>query len=261
MQAMRRITLLVVGCLGALSASEAAGPGLAGAASASLTPAPRTAPAAPVAPPADQVLDPYVRLERNLRRLLRDREQRIDVLVMAGASPSGAPVSDDPALEDPRAAREQAWSALREALRVHVSRTPTPRRDDLDKLPGTGPDAALAADPIAVRNRLAAAEALKDLAAGSDGTAADSEEGLTTLDRIDTIRLSERERALAAYLRLWFLADLVRRLPEGERLSPQALKLVADAQAAKTALIGGFPGSELAIAAEAIVAGLPESAP
>jgi len=261
MHAMRRIPLLLLWSWGALLASEAVGQGQAGSASASLAPAARTVPAPPLPPPAEQVLDPSVRLERDLRRLLREREERIDVLVMAGASPSGTSGIDDPVLNDPRTARDQAWSALRDALRVHVARTPTPRRDDLDKPPGSGADAALAADPIAVRNRLAAAEALKDLASAPDGTTADAEDGLSTLDHIDTIRLSERERSLAAYLRLWFLADLIRRLPESELNSPRALKLISDAQVAKTALIGGFPGSELAIAAEALVTGLPGAAP
>jgi hypothetical protein len=233
---------------------------LTAASAAGLEPAPRTAPAPPVAPAPDQVLDPAVRLERDLRRLLREREERIDVLVQAGADPRRTAQLDDPALDDPRAARDQAWTTLRESLRVHVAKSPAPRRDELDKLPGTGADAAQVADPIAIRNRLAAAEALKDLAAAQDGTAADASEGLAILDRLDTIRLSERERALAAYLRLWFLADLLRRIPDAERGSPQALGLSADAQAAKMALIGGFPGSELAIAAEALVAGVADPA-
>jgi hypothetical protein len=261
MLAMGRTLTLVACAWGALAASEAAHQTDRPASTASLGPTPRTAPAPPTPPAPDQVLDPTVRLERDLRRLLREREERIDVLVQAGAAPRGADQLDDPALAEPRAAREQAWTALRESLRAHVAKSPTPRRDELDKLPGSGADAAQSADPIAVRNRLAAAEALKDLAAAPDGTTDDAREGLATLDRLDTIRLSERERALAAYLRLWFLTDLLRRMPDTERNSAQALSLSADAQAAKTALVGGFPGSELAIAAEALVAGLADPAP
>jgi hypothetical protein len=225
-----------------------------GAVGAPLAPLPRSVPEAPVPPSLDAELDPADRLDRRLRALLTEREQRIDTLVQAGAVAAKPQPVQDPILDDPRAARARAWEELLVALRGHAERTPSQRRDDLDRPVGEGLAATLAADPIVVRNRLAAVEVLKDLASSPEGTAQDLEDGLATLGRIDTARLSERERALAAYLRLWFVAETLRRLPVAERAAASALQ--REAVAARTALVGGFPASELAIAADALVAGL-----
>ena len=220
----------------------------------SLAPIPRNAPEPPVPPTGPDGLDPATALDRRLRGLLADHDRRIDGLVQAGAVAAKPQLVDDPALEDPRAARARAWDDLRIALRGHVERTPTPRRDDLDRPVGEGLAAALAADPIAVRNRLAAAEVLKDLASGAEGTAQDLIDGRAIIERIDVARLSERERALAAYLHLWFLTEILRRMPENERA--EASEVRRDTATARAALVGSFPTSELAIAAEALVAGL-----
>lgn len=254
---IRRLPALLL-ALSAVAAAEhpVAPAGAAGAAP--LDPAPRTSPVAPQ-PEDESRLDPQKRLQRRLERLLREHEERIRELTASGVAGTVHDPQGDPALEEPLRSRDQALRELRKALQAHVERTPAPRRDELDRpssrtLPGGG------SDPILARNRLAVAECLRDLAAAPEGTDRDVEDGLAAIAALDTARLSEAERALAAYLQVWFLAERARRLP-ADAPAEARRKAVEEARAARASLAAQHPASELTLTAEALVAGLDDGAP
>lgn len=245
--------LFACGCT--LAASEHGAPP---AGAAPLDPAPRTSPSAPL-PEDESRLDPQKRLQRRLERLLREHEERIRVLSASGVPGTVRDPIGDPAMEEPLRGRDQALRELRKALQAHVERTPAPRRDELDHpssraLPGSG------ADPISARNRLAVAECLRDLAAAPEGVSQDVEDGIAALGGLDSARLSETERALAAYLQVWFLAERARRLPV-DAAPERRRKAVDEARAARAALVAQHPASELALTADALVAGLDDGTP
>lgn len=245
----------LLACALPLAAAER---GTTPAGAAPLDPAPRISPSVPQ-PEDESRLDPQKRLQRRLERLLREHEERIRELTASGVPGTVRDPIGDPALEEPLRGRDQALRELRKALQAHVERTPAPRRDELDHpssrtLPGSG------ADPIAARNRLAVAECLRDLASAPEGTTQDVEDGITALTGLDTARLSETERALGAYLQVWFLAERARRLP-ATAAPERRRKAVEDALAARSALAAQHPASELALTADALVAGLDDGAP
>lgn len=218
-----------------------------------LDPGGRTVPAAPL-PVDESRLDTQQRIQRQLARLLRDHEARIRELTAAGVGAAGDPRPGDPALDEPLKARERARQELRQALAALVDRTPAPRRDELDR-PASRTASGPGEDPLAARNRLSVAECFRELAGGPGGGARDVDDGLAALAGLDGERLSEPERALAAYLRLWFLCERVHRLPAD---TPAAARSAAqaEARAAYDALAAQHPGSELALTGESLVAAI-----
>lgn len=250
-----RLALLAALCVASgLAAAEAGAP--------PLDPGGRTVPAAPL-PVDESRLDPQQRLQRQLVRLLHGHEERIRDLAASGVGPVTDPRPGDPALDEPLKARERARQDLRQALAALVDRTPAPRRDELDRpasraLPGQGDDA------LAARNRLSVAECFRELAGGAGGTTRDADDGLAALDGLDAERLSEPERAIAAYLRLWFLCERMRRLPADATADATAEARAAAAAAVRTAydaLAAQHPGSELALTGEALVAATVATSP
>ncbi len=244
---MSRILVLCCFAALALAADGGAGP---------QAPLPRSSPLAPVQQDATAMTSED-RLLRDLDRAQRQREERIQAILRAASGVRPVAAADLGAgLERPRADRDRALAELRSALGDWLGRTHRTDRDVLD--PASAARQSAQVSPLSAENRIAIAECLRDLAledhAGDRGRWLD--EGLAEVAALPP-ELPEHLRPRAAWLQIFFLAELARMPGDAATRSDQA----ARARAAADSFPGSFPGSELVNVVSALVADLPAAKP
>lgn len=240
-----RITVLIC-CAAVLAAADGAGP---------QAPLPRSSPLAPVQ--QDAAMTNEDRLLRDLDRAQRTREERIQAILRAASGVRPVATADLGAgLERPRAERDKALTELRSALEDWLGRTHRTDRDVLD--PASAARQSAQVSPLSAENRIAIAECLRDLAL--EEHAGDRErwlgEGMAEVAALPP-ELPEPLRPRAAWLNIFFLAELARLPGDAATRADQATR----ARAAAEAFPGSFPNSELVNVVAALVADLPAAKP
>jgi hypothetical protein len=230
-----------------VAAAEGAGP---------LTPLPRSSPLAPVQQDAT-AMAAEDRLLRELDRAQRLREERIQAILRTAAGVRPVAAADlGSGLERPRSERDKALAELRAALGDWLGRTHRGDRDVLD--PASAARQSAQVSPLSAENRIAIAECLRDLAledhAGDRGRWLD--QGLVEVAALPP-ELPEHLRPRAAWLNIFFLAELARMPGEAATRADQAVR----ARAAADSFPGSFPSSELVNVVAALVADLPAAKP
>jgi len=117
---------------------------------------------------------------------------------------------------------------------------------------------AAQASPLSAENRIAIAECLRDLALEAEPIDRELSlgEGLKEVEAMPA-EMSDVLRSRAAWLRVFFLAELARLPGDPAKRAEQA----GLARAAAEGFPGSFPASELAPAVAGLVADLPKAAP
>ena len=219
-------------------------------------PLPRSAPLAPVNTDVN-LLDAEDRLLRDLELSARQRDERIQAILRtsSGARPIAA-ADLGSGLERPRSERDKALGDLREALQEWLGRTHRSDKDMLD--PASPTRQAAQASPLSAENRIAIAECLRDLALESEPIDREQRlnEGLAEVEAMPN-EMSEILRSRAAWLRVFFLAELARLPGDPAKRAEQATLARATAEG----FAGSFPASELALAVAGLVADLPKAGP
>ena len=197
------------------------------------------------------------RLLRELDRAQRLREERIQAILRTAAGVRPVAAADlGSGLERPRSERDKALAELRAALGDWLGRTHRGDRDVLDPASAARPSAQVS--PLSAENRIAIAECLRDLAledhAGDRGRWLD--QGLVEVAALPP-ELPEHLRPRAAWLNIFFLAELARMPGEAATRADQASR----ARAAAESFPGSFPSSELVNVVAALVADLPAAKP
>jgi hypothetical protein len=239
-------SLILICCAVLLAAADGAGP---------QAPLPRSSPLAPVQ--QDAAMNNEDRLLRDLDRAQRIREERIQAILRAAAGVRPVATADLGAgLERPRAERDKALTELRSALEDWLGRTHRTDRDVLD--PASAARQSAQVSPLSAENRIAIAECLRDLAL--EEQSADRErwlgEGMAEVAALPP-ELPEQLRPRAAWLNIFFLAELARLPGDAATRADQATR----ARAAAEAFPGSFPTSELVNVVAALVADLPAAKP
>ncbi len=237
---------MLICCAAMLAAADGAGP---------QAPLPRSSPLAPVQ--QDAAMTNEDRLLRDLDRAQRTREERIQGILRAASGVRPVAAADLGAgLERPRAERDKALTELRSALEDWLGRTHRTDRDVLD--PASAARQSAQVSPLSAENRIAIAECLRDLAL--EEQAADRErwlgEGMAEVAALPP-ELPEQLRPRAAWLNIFFLAELARLPGDAATRADQATR----ARAAAEAFPGSFPTSELVNVVAALVADLPAAKP
>jgi hypothetical protein len=219
-------------------------------------PLPRSSPLAPVQQDAT-AMSGEDRLLRDLDRAQRLREERIQAILRAASGVRPVAAADLGAgLERPRSDRDKALAELRSALEDWLGRTHRTDRDVLD--PASAARQSAQVSPLSAENRIAIAECLRDLAleehAGDRGRWLS--EGLAEVAALPP-ELPEHLRPRAAWLNIFFLAELARMPGDAAARADQA----ARARAAAEAFPGSFPSSELVNVVAALVVDLPAAKP
>ncbi len=240
----RILTIALLAC--ALAGSEDGVP--------SQLPLPRSAPLAPVQQD-DAPVDQGDRLLRELERATRERDERIQaILRMSEGVRPGAVADLGSGFERPRAERDKALADLRAALDDWLGRTHRTDKDVLD--PATATRQAAQVTPLSAENRIAIAECLRDLALEEIPALREKRlaEGLAEVAALPP-EIPEHLRPRAAWLNVFFLAELARLPGDAAQRADQAARARAAAEVFPTA----HPASELAPAVAALVADLPKA--
>lgn len=244
---MIRITSLAIVCAVAVAAADDGMP--------AHQPLPRGAPLAPAAHDDRAISGDSVL--RELERAMRDRDERIQAILRSAEGVRPVAAADlGSGFERPRAERDKALAELRAALDDWLGRTHRSDKDTLD--PAGATRQAAQATPLSAGNRIAIAECLRELALQEPPAL--RERGLTDgLAEMQALppEIPEHLRARAAWLNVFFLAELARLPGDAALRADQASR----ARAAAEAFPGAHPASELAPAVEALVADLPQAAP
>jgi hypothetical protein len=218
-----------------------------------LDPLPKVVPLAPLAGDPAKLSDSE-RLRRRLEELVRDRDGRAHELLSryGDLRPPHRSLAGTP-LEEPAKERDRAWDDLQRELSAYAENHAHTEQDVLNAAkPGRQ---AAQHGTLAASNQLRIAECYHDLAADGKPTAGDLAAGMDALVHLDAGELPESERPRLLYLRVWFLVEQARQT-DGE---PRA-KLVGDARASASRLRQEFATSDLAPAAERLVAALEPTA-
>ena len=184
---------------------------------------------------------------------------------MSASRPSSAPQPGcvrwsrgelGPALAGPRAERDKALADLRAALDDWLGRTHRGDRDVLDQ--ASAPRQAAQVAPLSAENRVAIAECLRELALDAQGAEREKHlnEGVAEIAALPP-DLAESLRPRAAWLNVFFLAEIARLPGEAAQRAEQATR----ARAAAEAFAGAHPDSELVLVVNALVADLPKATP
>jgi hypothetical protein len=239
--------VLCLACVAMMSAADSVGP---------QQPLPRAVPLAP-AQQDPSAMSEEDRLLRGLDRAQRSREERIQTILRAASGVRPVDASELGAgLDRPRAERDKAMGELRTALNEWLGRTHRTDRDVLDQASATRQAAQVS--PLSAENRVAIAECLHDLAQEEQGAEREKRlvEGLAEVSALPP-ELAEPLRPRAAWLNVFFLAELARLPGDAATRADQATR----ARAAAEAFPGTYPNSELAPVVAILVADLPKGAP
>ncbi len=211
------------------------------------TPTPRVQPQLPLAS-EDAALTPDQILQRRLAEVIRQHEARIDELRgLVDLSTPAPPL--DPAMDQIRLERDQAWTSLRTTVDEQIART---RREMKDPLQASKPATQLLVSrPLEQGNRLQIADCYKELASGPDGGVQDLSAGLAVLSAMGEADMPLIDVPRSLYLHVWFGTELARRGPPESKAAT-----IAAAHRAHDDLRRRFPASALSEAAGALFAGL-----
>lgn len=221
-----------------------------------LQPLPRGAPLAP-AHGDEELGSGGDRVMHDLERAMRDRDERIQAILRLSQGVRPVAAADlGSGFEQPRAERDKALAELRAALDDWLGRTHRSDKDALD--PASPARQAAQVTPLTAENRIAIAECLRDLALQEMPALREKRlaEGLREVADLPP-EMPEHLRPRAAWLQVFFLAELARLPGDAALRADQA----ARARAAAESFPAAHPASELAPAVAALVADLPGGAP
>ena len=199
----------------------------------------------PIPPQPDRTqLSEAERLRNQLEQRMRDLETRIaDILHQYNGKAPAVDTRFQIDLEEERIERNEAWRELQASLQQEMTAIPHRPEDELDRPAEKVNDSAYRA--LRAGNKLSMAECYQQLV-GDDMTVTEpihlGEQVLAEI-AIDDLLVEDRPRFL--YLRVWFAAELARRVGGSEGLAhrQRALGHFAD-------LKGQFPHSVLKDAAD-----------